>query len=166
MGGKVPFWHAELWATFLPPLLLRLFASGQAFAKQNYRALPVMICLFLYSRWLEAESTPLPLSSMCTSGRRLFLPYSCFQPKEAGGVTLTAEHCHGVNLSLQTAAVGSNQKGQIQMPATCMGIFPLSRKTRLCKRAAPLPACLFSVHWGREGELGCVRQVTSKGPVS
>lgn len=69
----------------LPLLLLRLCTSGQAFAKQNYRALWVMICPFLYSRWLEAESTPLPLSSipMHVRKRRLFLSYSCFQPREA-----------------------------------------------------------------------------------
>lgn len=71
----------------LPIPLLGLCASGRAFAKQNYRALWVMMCpLILYCRWLEAESTPLPPSSvpMHFGKRSQFLPYSCSQGRGQG----------------------------------------------------------------------------------
>lgn len=103
-----------------PPRALRQWASICKAKLQSSLGndLPV-----LYSRWLEAESTPLPLSSVPTyiSKRWLFLPYSCFQPKEAREVTYQREDAMGVILSPQTAAVGSDQKRQIHMPATCMG---------------------------------------------
>lgn len=81
--------HRAVSSLPLPLLLLRLCASGQAFAKQNYRALRVMICPFPYSRWLEAESTALPRSPAPRHVRRrwLFLPSSCCQP-ETPAVTL------------------------------------------------------------------------------
>lgn len=91
-----------------PPLLLRLFASGQAFAKQNYRALWVMICLFLYSRWLETESTPLPLSSIPMHVRKKTIPPLQLLPAERGqgshphsrtlpwGESLSANSCSGL----------------------------------------------------------------------
>lgn len=131
----------------LPLPLLGLCASGQAFAKQNYRALWVMICPFVpYSRWLEAESTPLPLSSIPMHIRRrwLFLPYSCFQGREARGVTLPAEGCHGgeslpaeSRSGLQPEGPDSNARHMHGQRGD--GIFTLTHTTWLCKTAAPFP---------------------------
>jgi len=127
-----------------------------------------------YSRWLEAESTPLPLSSvpMHIRTRRLFLPYSCSQPSKARGVTLLTGGSRGVILSLlSTAMVGSEHKGADPNASHVHGRkgdgFTLTGTTWLCRRAASLHACLFlSGRQGRRGELGCIGQDTSKPPVS
>lgn len=73
-----------------------------------------------YSRWLEAESTPLPLRSipMLVRKRWLFLPYICWQLRGARGATLLGEGCHGCVNSSANSHSGLWPEGQIQMPAT------------------------------------------------
>lgn len=152
----------------LPIPLLGLCASRQAFAKQNYRALWVMICPFvLYSRWLEAESTPLPLSSipMHIGKRWLFLPYSCFQGREARGVTLPAEGWRGGGSLFARSHSGlwpkrpdSNarhvhgQRGD--------GIFTPIIQCGCAREQHHFPTCQFSR--GHQRQLGCIRHVPSK----
>lgn len=145
-----------------PPRALRQWASICKAKLQSSLGndLPV-----LYSRWLEAESTPLPLSSVPTyiSKRRLFLPYSCFQPKEArevtlptggrhGGDPLSANSCSGLRPERadSNASHVHGQKGD--------GIFTLTCTTWLCKRAASPPTCLFlSGRWGQTWGIGMHR---------
>lgn len=96
----------------LPLLLPRLCATGQASAKQNYRALWVMICPFCTAGgWRLNPHHSLSALFPCMSGRDGYSSLTAASSRQRPGESPSQQNdAMGVNLSLQTAAVGSTGK--------------------------------------------------------